>query len=56
MTQSRPFDSICQYRTNVSGIIPFPDGGGFMDYGFGTNVKYAYAINDQISINAGLGY
>lgn len=34
----------------------FPDGGGFMDYGFGTNVKYAYAINDQISINAGLGY
>lgn len=34
----------------------FPDGGGFMDYGIGTNVKYAYALNDQLSINAGLGY
>lgn len=34
----------------------FPDGGGFLDYGMGTNVKYAYAFNDQLSVNAGLGY
>lgn len=34
----------------------FPDGSGFMDYGAGTNVKYAYAFNDQLSLNAGLGY
>lgn len=34
----------------------FPDGGGFLDYGMGTNAKYAYALNDQLSLNAGLGY
>lgn len=34
----------------------FPDGSGFIDYGMGTNVKYAYAFNDQLSLNAGLGY
>lgn len=34
----------------------FPDGGGYLDYGAGTAVKYAYAFNDQLSLNAGLGY
>lgn len=32
----------------------FPDGGGFLTYGAGTGVKYAYAVNERVSVNTGL--
>lgn len=34
----------------------FPDGGGYMEYGAGTGVKYAYALDDSLSLNCGLSY
>lgn len=34
--------------------VLFPDGGGFLEYGGGTSLKYAYAVNERISVNAGV--
>jgi len=34
----------------------FPDGSGYIEYGGGTGVKYAYAFNSALSMNVGLTY
>ncbi|MCF8068056.1 MAG: hypothetical protein K9L30_05680 [Desulfobacterales bacterium] len=34
----------------------FPDGSGYWEYGFGTGLKYAYAVSSKLSLNASLLY
>jgi hypothetical protein len=34
----------------------FPDGGGYLEYGGGAGVKYAYAVSSSVDLSAGLSY
>lgn len=34
----------------------FPDGGGYLEYGGGAGVKYAYAVASSLDLSAGLSY
>jgi hypothetical protein len=54
--------SMVEWIVNIVGDVTyvksdmFPTGGGYLEYGGGTGVKYTYAVNEDLHLNAGLTY